>query len=221
MLRQILANIRSSYSKPRIYGTCQNQTILSFIYEFPYWRNSDWASLFRKGKCPPYPFVPYIRSGQIWGQVSLGIWSFAPIRDHLPSGVNCRIPELVSGHSWTGMLISHCWVVLTYAAVMKKFVGQWRWISQFFYNRRNLPWSSLLRPGKMSITFVCRLYQVMSGMGAYAGTARRRVHVATVLLRPPSGHRPGKRQARHVRFLQIGLRLDIAQADARPVMPIS
>ena len=34
-------------------------------------------------------------------------------------------------------------------------------------------------------------------MGAYAGAARRRVHLATVLLRPPFGHRPGKRQARH------------------------
>ena len=58
-------------------------------------------------------------------------------------------------------------------------------------------------------------------MGAYAGAGRRRVHLAAVLLRPPSGHRPGRRQARHVCILQIGLRLDIAQADARPVMPIS
>ena len=32
------------------------------------------------------------------------------------------------------------------------------------------------------------LTQVMSGMGAYAGAARRRVHLAT-------GHRPGRRQA--------------------------
>ena len=36
-----------------------------------------------------------------------------------------------------------------------------------------------------------------SGMGAYAGAARRRVHLATVLPRPRSGHRPGRRQARH------------------------
>ena len=42
--------------------------------------------------------------------------------------------------------------------------------------------------------------QVRSGMGAYAGAARRRVHLATVLL---------------------GLRLAIAQADARPAMPVS
>ena len=33
--------------------------------------------------------------------------------------------------------------------------------------------------------------QVMSGMGTYAGAARRRVHLAAVLLRPPSGYRPG------------------------------
>ena len=58
-------------------------------------------------------------------------------------------------------------------------------------------------------------------MGAYAGAARRRVHLVTVLLRPPSGHRPGRRQARHVHIFQIGLRLAIAQADARPAMPIS
>ena len=49
--------------------------------------------------------------------------------------------------------------------------------------------------------------QVMSGMEAYAGAARRRVHLAPVLLRPPSGHRPGRRQARHARILQIGLYL--------------
>ena len=34
---------------------------------------------------------------------------------------------------------------------------------------------------------------VRSGMGAYAGAVRRRVHLATVLLRPPSVHRPGRR----------------------------
>ena len=39
-------------------------------------------------------------------------------------------------------------------------------------------------------------------MRAYAGAARRRVHLATVLLRPPSGHRPGRRQARHARILR-------------------
>ena len=49
------------------------------------------------------------------------------------------------------------------------------------------------------------LIQVRSGMGAYAGAARRRVHRATVLLRSPSLHRPGRRQARHVRILQMGL----------------
>ena len=34
-------------------------------------------------------------------------------------------------------------------------------------------------------------------MGAYAETARRRIHLATVLFRPTSGHRPGRRQRRH------------------------
>ena len=42
-----------------------------------------------------------------------------------------------------------------------------------------------------------KLHQVRSGMGTYSGAARRRVHLATVLVRPPSGHRPGKRQARY------------------------
>ena len=58
-------------------------------------------------------------------------------------------------------------------------------------------------------------------MGVYAGASFRHVHIVTVLLRPPSGHRPGRRQARDARILQIGLRLAITQADARPVVPIS
>ena len=49
--------------------------------------------------------------------------------------------------------------------------------------------------------------QVRSGMGAYAGAARRRVHLVTVLPRPPSGHRPGRRQARHAHIIQLGLHL--------------
>ena len=52
-----------------------------------------------------------------------------------------------------------------------------------------------------------KIVQVRPGMGAYAGAARRRVHLATVLLRPPSGHRPGRRQARHAHILQIELHL--------------
>ena len=58
-------------------------------------------------------------------------------------------------------------------------------------------------------------------MGTYAGAARRRVHLATVLLGPPPGHRPDRRQARHARILQIGLRLAIAQTDARSAMRVS
>ena len=41
---------------------------------------------------------------------------------------------------------------------------------------------------------------VRSGMGAYAGAARPRVHLATVLLRHTSGHRPGRRQTRYTRI---------------------
>ena len=62
---------------------------------------------------------------------------------------------------------------------------------------------------------------VRSYMGAYVREALCRVHLVTVLLRHPSGHRPDRRKARHVHDLQIGLRLAIAKADTRPVMPIS
>ena len=64
-------------------------------------------------------------------------------------------------------------------------------------------------------------FAIMSGMGVYAAAARHRVHLATVLFRPLSDHRPGRRQAHHAHILQIDLDLSIAQADARPVMPIS
>ena len=48
------------------------------------------------------------------------------------------------------------------------------------------------------------LGQIRSGQlwGAWAGAARRRVHLATVLLPLPYGHRPGRRQARLGEFLQ-------------------
>ena len=36
---------------------------------------------------------------------------------------------------------------------------------------------------------------IRSGVAAFAGAARRRVHLATVLPRPLSGHSPGRRQA--------------------------
>ena len=65
-------------------------------------------------------------------------------------------------------------------------------------------------------SIVNKLTQGRSGIGAYAGAARRRVHLAPVLLRPPFGHRPGRRQVRHAHILQTGLRLAIAQSDARP-----
>ena len=53
-----------------------------------------------------------------------------------------------------------------------------------------------------------------------AGAARRRVQLTTVLLQPPSGHHPGRRQARHDHIHQISFRLAIAQADARPSVPL-
>ena len=62
--------------------------------------------------------------------------------------------------------------------------------------------------------------EVMLLLSRSGGDICRRVHLVTVLLRPTSGHRPGRRQARHAHILLIGLRLAIAQADSRPVMPI-
>ena len=44
-------------------------------------------------------------------------------------------------------------------------------------------------------------------VGAYAGAERRRVHLATVLLQPPTSHCPDRRQVRHAHILQIGLHL--------------
>ena len=44
-------------------------------------------------------------------------------------------------------------------------------------------------------------------MGAYAGAARRRVHLATVFLGLPSGNFLGSRRARQVHIPQIGLHL--------------
>ena len=40
-------------------------------------------------------------------------------------------------------------------------------------------------------------------MGEYPGAVRRRIHLGTVLLWPPSGHRPGRRQARHAHIFQL------------------
>ena len=51
-----------------------------------------------------------------------------------------------------------------------------------------------------------RLYPLNSGRVLYAGAARRHVHLGTPP-RPPSGHRPGRRQAPHAHILEIGLHL--------------
>ena len=55
------------------------------------------------------------------------------------------------------------------------------------------------------------IHQGRSGVGTYAGAARHRVHLATLLLRPPSGHRPDRRLARLVHILQIRLYLTQAR----------
>ena len=47
------------------------------------------------------------------------------------------------------------------------------------------------RGGEMNGERNVKKREVRAGMGTYAGATRRRVHLATVLLRPPSGHRPG------------------------------
>ena len=46
------------------------------------------------------------------------------------------------------------------------------------------------RAGMRTCASIC----VRSSMGAYAGAARRRVYLATEILRPPSGHRPDRRR---------------------------
>ena len=48
-----------------------------------------------------------------------------------------------------------------------------------------------LRKNSLNKNILNDCVQGRSDMGVYAGAARRRVHFATVLLRPPSSHRPG------------------------------
>ena len=47
--------------------------------------------------------------------------------------------------------------------------------------------------------------RIRSGMRVIARTARRPVLLAAVLLRPPSGHRPSRRQTRHALVLKMKL----------------
>ena len=65
---------------------------------------------------------------------------------------------------------------------------------------------TILRLHRMTLDMGSR-NQVRSSMAAYTGAVRCRVHLATVLPRPPSGHRPGRHLARHARILQVGLHL--------------
>ena len=72
-------------------------------------------------------------------------------------------------------------------------------------------WNLPLRTNAITVSgtwpIIRSLLRIRSGMGAYAGAARRRVHLPTVLLLPPSGHRPDRRQVRYARILQIGFHL--------------
>ena len=64
-----------------------------------------------------------------------------------------------------------------------------------YSHRSNPPLLLSYRPSKNPTQPLVR-----SGVGTYSGAARRRVHLATVLPRPLSDHRPGRRQARHAHF---------------------
>ena len=75
-----------------------------------------------------------------------------------------------------------------------------------------------------SIVYLIRVSYIWVGTdqvrcGAYSELARRRVHLATVIIRPPFGHRPGRRQAHHAHIFQTVLRLAIVQADTRRSCP--
>ena len=67
-------------------------------------------------------------------------------------------------------------------------------------------------------------YQCYLHVSIYEDMAKQDKSSMTCLVLPypsdPFGHHPGRHQARHAHILQIGLRLAIAQADARPVMPV-
>ena len=59
-----------------------------------------------------------------------------------------------------------------------------------------------------SVDFWCFTFPSQHSQVRYGGirqSRRRRVNLPTVLFRPPSGHRPGRRQVCHARILQIGL----------------
>ena len=64
-------------------------------------------------------------------------------------------------------------------------------------------WFTFLQSSSGSLHSTVKSGQMRSVVWTYDEATRRRVHSATVLLRPPSGHRPGRRQARYTSILQI------------------
>ena len=72
-------------------------------------------------------------------------------------------------------------------------------------NKRHLGGQTLLEGWKSRFDYSGKCLR--SGMGAYTRAARRHVHPATVIPRLPSGHHPGRHQARPGHILQIELHL--------------
>ena len=99
-----------------------------------------------------------------------------------------------------------------------------RWSGLFIYLFIYLLMDLLvIPPSREAITYRLRYIRFVSShvknMKTFPENWSRKEHRASVWAL--SGHRPDRRQARHVHILQIGLRLAIAQTDARPAMSIS
>ena len=110
--------------------------------------------------------------------------NFVPRQFHLPST-----------YYWHENLEFRRKIVTTIPLVKKT-----RYVFGKVLMRNRIFYVALLMLTGESSTFSCRLEvqnglrQRRSGMGGYTGTSRRRVHFATVLLRAPSDHRPGRRR---------------------------
>ena len=107
--------------------------------------------------------------------------------------------HVISMNSWTGVL--H-----TYDQAMR---GQPSWETERVLYDQMAVFFEYLNGMMYKFTGnkLIAIKLVRSGVGADAGAARCRVHLATALLRPPSFHRPDRHQAHHAYILQIGLHL--------------